>query len=301
LQRIGALYALRKQLEGVDVIASPETTCLLLRTHFGARGNKIVWTQHGCGDRAAGFKKSIAIFDHVFVPGANQRDRMLKEKVITEGNYTVVGYPKFDLVDHKAKRASTLFDNGNPTFVYNPHFDPGLSSWYKHGEQLLEVFAARPDFNLIFAPHIMLFTRKLHMTGDFSAAAWRKSIPKRFYECPNIHIDTGSINSIDMTYTLGADAYIGDVSSQLHEFLIDPRLCVFLNSHGVEWRNDPNYANWRLGEVISNPQELHAILDQYAKLKDRHREAQIIAFRNTFEEPVLGGAERAAQALADLA
>ncbi|WP_395074110.1 hypothetical protein [Hyphococcus sp.] len=300
IQRIGALYSLKSQLEKFDVIASPETTCLLLRTHFSVKNAKIVWTQHGCGDRAAGFKKSIVLFDHVFVPGVNQRDRMLKERVITEGNYTVVGYPKFDLVDHSAKREVKIFANDKPAFVYNPHFDPSLSSWYKQGEKVLELFASRPDFNLIFAPHIMLFTRKLHMTGDFSAIAWRKSIPQKFYNCPNIHIDTGSINSIDMTYTHAADAYIGDVSSQLHEFLINPRLCVFLNSHGVDWRDDPNYANWRLGEVINDPQELRGILDNFHTLKDRRKAEQETAFRNTFDEPVLGGAERAAQALSNI-
>ncbi len=300
LRRIGALYTLKKKLEKVDVIASPETTCLLLRTHFGLKNTKIVWTQHGCGDRAAGFKPSIALFDHVFVPGVNQRDRMLKANVVTEGNYTVVGYPKFDLVDYSSKSKRKFFDNANPTFVYNPHFDPGLSSWYKHGEGVLDVFARRRDFNLIFAPHIMLFTRKLHLTGDFSAMAWRKQISQRFYDCANIHIDTGSINSIDMTYTHAADAYIGDVSSQLHEFLIEPRLCVFMNSHGVEWQGDPNYANWRLGEVIDAPGQLEGILDNFQQIKDRRRHEQEETFRNTFDEPVLGGSERAAAALCEI-
>ena len=297
LQRIGALYSIRKQLEQLDVIASPEMTCLLLRSHFGVKDVKIVWTQHGCGDRAAGFKQSIRLFDHVFVPGANQRDRMLREQVIQEGKYSVVGYPKFDLVDHSAKRASRIFDNDNPTFVYNPHFDPSLSSWYKHGEQVIEAFANRPDFNLIVAPHIMLFTRKLHMTGNLSAIEWRKNIPHRYRNLPNIHIDTGSINSIDMSYLHAADAYLGDVSSQIYEFLFEPRMCVFLNSHGVDWKNDPNYANWKLGNVVADVEGLNALLDRYAEEKDRFRDAQVRAFRGTFDEPILGGAQRAAIAL----
>ncbi|WP_411818908.1 hypothetical protein ABFZ85_07495 [Hyphococcus formosus] len=300
LQRIGALYSIRKQLERHDVIASPEMTCLILKSHFGLKNTKMVWTQHGCGDRAAGFKKSIKKFDHVFVPGSNQRNRMLSEGVISEGNYTVVGYPKFDIVDQSGDKNNRFFDNDNPTFVFNPHFDPSLSSWYKHGEKVLEVFAERKDFNLIFAPHIMLFTRKLHMTADLRSVAWRKPLNKRFAECPNIHIDTGSVNCINMSYLRAADGYIGDVSSQLYEFLYKPGMCIFVNSHNVSWEDDPNYANWKLGHVVTDPKEIHALLDRYEEVKNDRMDRQAVSFKNTFEEPYLGASERAALALSKI-
>jgi hypothetical protein len=70
-----------------------------------------------------------------------------------------------------------------------------------------------------------------------------------------------------MRYTLGADIYCGDVSSQVYEFLVEPKPCVFLNAHGADWHNDPNYPMWRLGEVASTPEEA---VQMIARSKDVH-------------------------------
>ncbi len=301
LGRIGALYANRDVLKNMDVIVSPETTCLLLKTRFGLDKVKFVYSQHGAGDRAIGFNASLKKFDHILVPGQKILDRMLNDDIICDCNSTVVGYPKFDIVDLSATRASRLFDNDNPTVLYNPHFDPGLSSWYKQGEQVLEYFSERPDYNLIVAPHIMLFTRRLHVSGDFKNLKWRRRIERRYFDCPNILIDTGSNASIDMTYTRAADIYIGDVSSQVYEFLYQPGLCIFLNTHGVDWQGDPNYAHWDLGKVISSPTEIDGLLAQRTWLRQVYMERQKTAFRNTFGNSVTGSASRAAQALEQLA
>jgi len=64
-----------------------------------------------------------------------------------------------------------------------------------------------------------------------------------------------------MDYTLNADIYLGDVSSQIYEFLIKPRLCVFLNSHHALWREDPNYQHWRCGPVLDKVSDLSSILE----------------------------------------
>jgi hypothetical protein len=41
--------------------------------------------------------------------------------------------------------------------LYNPHHRPGTSSWHAMGRAVLDHFAARDDFNLVFAPHVRLF------------------------------------------------------------------------------------------------------------------------------------------------
>ncbi len=301
LERICTLVANRERLGEMDVLVSPETTCLILKTRFGLDDVKFVYTQHGAGDRAVGYDDSIRKFDHVFIPGDKIRDRMLQENIITDKGHSVVGYPKFDTVSLTPVSASTIFGNNKPTVLYNPHFDPSLSSWFEHGEAVLEFFADRDDVNLIFAPHVMLYTRRLHIAGNLAALKWRKEIKNRFKNARNIHIDTGSSASIDMTYTRMADIYLGDVSSQVYEFIHRPRPCIFLNSHNIEWRNDPNFSHWRLGNVISHPEELGAILQNIDDTQDLYLKRQDEAFRYTFGNSVSGSANRAAKALSALA
>lgn len=50
---------------------------------------------------------------------------------------------------------------------------------------------------------------------------------------PNLHIDIGSDCSIDMTHTEAADIYLGEVSSQICEFLVRPRPCIFLSAAAI--------------------------------------------------------------------
>ena len=66
-------------------------------------------------------------------------------------------------------------------------------------------------------------------------------------------VDLGSERSLDMTYALVADIYAGDVSSQVYEFLATPKPCVFLNAHGLRWKDNPDFPNWDLGDVAEIP------------------------------------------------
>src|SRR3546814_8277328 len=93
------------------------------------------------------------------------------------------------------------------------------------GRDVLEFFRASPDYNLIFAPHVVLYQRGLrHGARPLG----------RYRNRPNMLIDTGSLASIDMTYTLAADIYLGDVSSQVYEFMLQPRPYLFLDAEGVD-------------------------------------------------------------------
>ncbi len=64
-----------------------------------------------------------------------------------------------------------FFANDNPVVVYNPHFDERTGSWARLGTAVLDFFLAHPAYNLIFAPHVVLFAR-----------AWRHRgfLPERF-------------------------------------------------------------------------------------------------------------------------
>lgn len=295
MRRIGALFKHRALLGKMTILVAPETTCIMLKTHMGCRNTRFIYTQHGAGDRAVGFKKIIREFDHVLVPGLKIRDRMLDKNIIREGNFSLVGYPKFDAVARQTTRR--LFPNERQVVIYNPHFHPALSSWYKHGLRVLEFFAENSQFNLIFAPHVMLFSRKIHMSLSPLRLQQSGAIPARFFNCPNIIIDQGSACSTNMTYTRAADIYLGDVSSQVYETITTPKPCIFLRNGHEEWFDDPNFAHWHLGKVVDDIDRLGSALANQSWFDDILRARQEAAFGATFGSAPFGAAERAANAI----
>jgi hypothetical protein len=105
-----------------------------------------------------------------------------------------------------------------------------------------------------------------------------------------------------MTYTDRADIYLGDASSQVYEFLRRPRPCVFLNTHHLAWRNDPNFAHWRAGPVIDDPADLGAALAQARQNHESvYRPIQQAMFDYSFELTEEPSSARAARALANFA
>jgi len=238
----------------LDVLLVAEKTSLILRRAYGLTRPLLVHTRHGAGDRAIGFDKHSAGFDHVLCSGEKIRQRLIREAGVPAEDISVVGYPKFDI----AKPATQLFGSATrkPVVLYNPHPSPHLSSWYRHGRAVLDFFVDNDDYQLIFAPHVMLFERKFVISIDKLRIDRPGRLDARHLHSPNIHIDLGSPASTDMSYTNAADIYLGDVSSQVYEFMYRPRPCLFLNSHGIAWQADPNFAHWTAGPVIDSPAQL---------------------------------------------
>ena len=114
-----------------------------------------------------------------------------------------------------------------------------------------------PGWNFLVAPHVKTKTGRLIRS-----------------DAPNVLIDRGSTRSIDMTYTQAADLYIGDASSQVYEFIRTPRPCIFLNLDRIDWRSDPAYSHWQLGQVIDSLEELPGALVGAADLQPRFEQAQ---------------------------
>ncbi|WP_156347106.1 hypothetical protein [Sphingomonas sp. Leaf33] len=294
-RRVAVLRENVAEFAKLDALVVPETTSLLLRDRFGLTDLKYVWIPHGAGDRSVGFRSVMRGFDLVLLSGAKVRDRMLAMELITPDNHAIVGYPKFDTVDLTLRPG--LFDDDRPVILYNPHFDPLLSSWYCWGEAVVDTIVARRDVDLAVAPHVMLFQRRIHASLEHRRVHWRRDIPARWAGRDGLIVDPGSARSVDMTYTLGADIYIGDGSSQIYEWIARPRPAIFLNPEGIVWRNDPNFAHWHLGEVIDDMADLNAAIDR--ALADPHRfdAAQQDAFARTFAPSDRPAAARAAAAI----
>ena len=277
---------------GLDALVSPERNCLDLRTVHGLTNLVMIRTRHGAGDRDGVFDERLTGFQFMLLPGQKYADRLHELGLLQEGRFCASGYPKFEVIRGLNREIPRLFDNDNPVVVYNPHFDRSQSSWGPMGLQILEWFLHHREFNLIFAPHVVLFKRRIRH-GAF--------LPGKYRLAPNIHVDTGSSASVDMTYMLAADIYLGDVSSQVYEFLLEPRPCIFLNGHHVAWQGNPSYQHWRLGQVVENVEsELIDALKQAFKTHSgyikRQREAFAYAF---YSEPETTAAERGARAIAD--
>jgi hypothetical protein len=283
------LAANARRLGRYDAIVTPERTTAMLRK-LGVKACKLVYTQHGAGDRGGPFEPRLKRFDLVMAAGPKQRDRMLDEGWVTPQTCAMVGYPKFDIIDALPPSPMPAFPDAKPVVLYNPHFHPTLGSWPRWGRQVLEQFAADTRYNLIFAPHIRLFEGADPRTVEALAP---------FLDHPRIHIDLGGPAAIDMTYTRAADIYLGDVSSQVYEFLRTPKPCLFLNASNADWKGDESFHHWAYGPVLDG---VDGLLDTVSAAQSGHGDylsAQKCGFAESFDLQDTPSSVRAAQAIVD--
>lgn len=257
--KVVTLFHNRRRLNELDALVVPDKTSLILR-RMGCTHPLFINTEHGAGDRDVTFDPRVAKFDFNLLPSPKTAARLLADGYLKPDQYAVGAYAKFDIVRRMHAGRPPLFANGRPTVLYNPHFLQRLSSWHRWGCDVLRAFAAQDRYNLVFAPHVRLFDPPTPAKlADFQS----------FAEVPHLMIDLGSERSVDMSYTLGADLYLGDVSSQVYEFLMQPRPCLFLNAHGVDWQPDSCYAFWKLGPVLDDVAGLMAGVDEaFARHRD---------------------------------
>lgn len=281
---------------GFDALVVSEKTSLLLKTRYKLDNLKIIHTRHGAGDRAIGFNRQSALFDLVLVSGDKIRDRLIADAGLSSEQIAICGYPKFDFCT--GNKFADRFDNPErPVVLYNPHSSPRLSSWHRHGQAVLDMFLNQERYNLIFAPHVMLFARKWNATIHPPALARMKKPSSAVLDCPHIQVDLASAASCDMSYINRADVYLGDVSSQVYEFLHRPRPCVFLNSHDVAWQGDPSYLHWTAGPVVNRPDQLLDVIDRAIASHGEYAEKQAYLLDKTFSITADPASVQAARAI----
>jgi hypothetical protein len=286
--RLARLLAALPWLRRYDGIVVPERTSTALR-RFVRGGTRLIFTPHGAGDRAIMLDPRDRHFDFVLVAGPKSEQRLLEAGTIRPGHYAVNGYVKLDLMHRLARGSPRLFANDRPVVLYAPHFRSDLSSWPRFGRAVIEAFRGQQHYNLVFAPHIRLF---------HEAPAAQKAALQALAEPGRILIDVDSDRLVDMTYTAQADVYLGDVSSQVYEFIARPRPCVFLNAHGVRWQGDPNYRFWSLGDVIEDATQVLPAVAAAAARHARYLEAQQSLLAASVGADPAGAARRGAAAIA---
>jgi hypothetical protein len=262
------------------VIVTTEITSSLLR-QLPSFPSKLICLKHGAGDREGGYRSRHRLFDLTLVTGEKDKKRLIERGLVKEENCLVTGYGKFELIHPTTER---LFTHDRLIALYNPHFDRHVGTWTHHGREVVKAMEEIADWNFIVAPHVKL-----------------RGGPAVGTKANNILIDRGSIRSIDMTYTQAADVYIGDASSQVYEFIRTPRPCIFLNLDKIDWRSNPNYAHWLLGQVIENMDELPAALARAQELQPRFEGAQRKMSAASIEQSDVAASERQAQAILEFA
>ncbi len=295
-KRLGVLWRHRDLFRSLDALVVPDKPSTVLKRWLGDDCPIMINTFHGAGDRAGGYQ-GVARFDYHLLPGRKYEERMLAEGMMDKSRYTVVGYVKFDCMRNTPR--PKLFSNERPSVLYAPHFNPKLSSWYDWGESILEYFANSPDYNLIFAPHVLMYQRSWHISTEGGMPRRTPPIPEWVRGAENILVDPGSIASIDMTYTRAADIYLGDVSSLVYEFLIEPRPCLFFNKSKANWRDNENFRFWSTGEVLESPDELPAALARTQSDPTHYRAEQERAFSEAFDLTDVPSSIRAADAISN--
>ena len=279
------LAKLRIGLRRARAIVVPERTSAALRW-MGWR-KPLIHFRHGAGDRAPRSERRLAAFDLIVVAGEKDVARAVEVRKVDAARVRAAGYVKLDYLSRRPPPPG-LFSGERPVVVYNPHFDASASSWPIAAE-VVRRFAAQDRFDLVFAPHIRLSE---DMTAA-EAAAWRAmAVPGR------IIVDLDSPRLIDMTYLVAADIYLGDMSSQLYEFLVQPRPAVFLNAHGADWRRDSRHAGWHLGVVADGVDDMLAAIERAIAGHDAVAARQAQAVRTAFGD-YRGASERGARIIAE--
>ena len=228
-------------LRNSDVVVTTSHGTARMFDKYGIDKPVIIYQYHGCGDRKYGFDPAFKKVDFMLLPGRYHKQRLVSGGIVSELDTSVVGWPKFD---YRGSDDVKLFANTNPTVLYCPHWEPSLTSYNLFSEPMLKFFQNNTNYNLVFAPHVLVKHWHVHHSYDVSFEKYRSD---------NIIVDYGSSYSTNGTYLRLSDIYAGDVSSMVYEFIaMKPRPCIFLNAHDIKWRNHPDYRFWDYGPVLEN-------------------------------------------------
>lgn len=248
--KIPLLARLAPRLLGTRLVVSAEQTSLWIPAVLPIRA-RFVNILHGAGsmmNRDDRRRKAATLT----IVAAERERQALAAHGVDPARIAVTGYIKagFRQRDH----AGPAFAEPRPVLLYTPHWQRHRSSWWDWGEAAVRAILATGRWNLIFAPHQRLAEKAPEVRSFARSLAGRG----------DVHVDLDSFATVDGSYTAAADLYLGDTSSQVVEFLMRPRPCVFLDPHAAAWTEDPSYAMWTAGEVVVDRDAIVPALDRAA-------------------------------------
>ena len=246
--------------KNADIVVTTSHGTIKMFKKYGITSPKFIYQYHGSGGREYSFDSELSEYDMIFVTGKFTKNGLIEKQISTENKVKIVGYPKFDYPIDKDKIKKNLFKKDLPIVLYSPHWEPELSSYKKFSKKILEYFTNQNEFNLIFAPHLLVS----HWKSRFGY-----NIEYQDFSSDKIVVDFGSDYSTNGTYLSIGDIYLGDVSSMVYEFIArKPKPCIFLNAHDIDWKNNSDYSFWKFGTVFNTFYEFSDNFDLAIKNND---------------------------------
>ncbi len=259
--KLPTLARLLPHLLGASVVVCAEQTSLWLPTALPFLRQRFVITAHGAGsinDRID--RRRRHAWRHL-LPSQLEADEMVRGGQVGS-RVAVTGYVKAAFRGRTGR--SELFAIDRPIILYTPHWQKYRSSWWEWGREIVAMLAAQDRYNVIIAPHQRLVEKDPAIREVLAGVA----------QLPHVRTDLDSFAMVDGSYTAAADIYLGDTSSQVVEYLMRPRPCVFLNAQGLEWRATDDHGFWECGEVITSLDDVCAALDRAAEVHPRFVQTQ---------------------------
>jgi len=273
--KLPLLARLAPRLWGTKVVVSAEQTSLWIPTILPTP-TRFVNILHGAGsmmNRDDRRRKAAALT----IVAADRERAALAAHGVDPATIAVTGYIKAGF--HQRSHAALPFAGVRPVVLYAPHWQRHRSSWWDWGEQAVRAILGSGRYDLVFAPHQRLVEKAPEVRAFAESLAGRA----------DVHVDLDSFAMVDGSYTAAADIYLGDTSSQVVEFLMRPRPCVFLDPRAIAWQGDPSYAMWAAGEVVTAIDALLPTLDRAAG-----RHGGFVAAQRAFAADSLGDSSGAA-------
>jgi hypothetical protein len=244
-----------------DAVVCAEQTSLWIPTLLPFP-TPFVKTSHGVGSMSARDDRRRRSPALTLVPSERERQTYL-DRGFHPDRIVATGYVKAGFRQRMHRQLP--FETPRPVILYTPHWQPHRSSWPEWGRRIVADLAEQTEFNVVLAPHQRLVETAPEVREVLGSVA----------HLPHVHCDIDSFATIDGSYTAACDIYLGDTSSQVVEFLMRPKPCVFLNPQQAEWRGRAGFEQWECGEVVADYEAILPALRRSVEMQAQFRERQI--------------------------
>lgn len=218
-------------------------------------------------------------FDFICV-GDDNMANSLRQAGIEPAEFWYTGYPQLDPLFRRDPPPNLPLDPDQPTVLFAPTWNPGLSAAPVLGDRLAELIRGDgPPLNIIIKPHPHLPVRRRR---------WMRWWERLAATDPRVHLVADADSDVT-PYLLAADLLVSDASSVTFMFLALDRPIVLITHplHRFDPAYDPDDLNWRwrdMADEVTDPgRQLAAATRRALAAPDARRE-----IRRRYAEELFG-------------